>query len=94
MLVNDNRGVYNKSQHLCWVYLLSKVKANGAIGIGKSDKPLARYTTDGMAKDLIEVIDHLGWTQERELNIVGVSMGGMIAQELVTKPLPTRKISQ
>jgi len=42
-----------------------------------------------MAKDIIELIDHLSWTSERELNIVGVSMGGMIAQELGCL-IPTR----
>lgn len=41
-----------------------------------------------MAKDLLELLDHLNWTQERQLNILGVSMGGMIAQELV-RPSPT-----
>ncbi|KUJ23887.1 alpha/beta-hydrolase [Mollisia scopiformis] len=51
-------------------------------GMGKSDKPLMRYSTSEMAKDLIEIIDHLGWTAERELHVSGVSMGGMIAQEL------------
>lgn len=42
-----------------------------------------RYSTSDMAKDVIEIIDHLGWTAERELNVVGISMGGMIAQEIV-----------
>lgn len=37
-----------------------------------------------MAKDVIEIIDHIGWTKERELNVVGISMGGMIAQEVVS----------
>jgi pimeloyl-ACP methyl ester carboxylesterase len=41
-----------------------------------------RYSTSEMAKDFIEVIDHLGWTGNRQLHVVGVSMGGMIAQEL------------
>ena len=52
-------------------------------GIGESDKPLARYSTSEMAKDTLELIDEVGWTAERQLNIVGVSMGGMIAQEIV-----------
>jgi pimeloyl-ACP methyl ester carboxylesterase len=40
-----------------------------------------------MAKDILEVLDHLGWTSERQLHILGVSMGGMIALEIV-RPLP------
>ncbi|KAI0993713.1 hypothetical protein K3495_g14471 [Podosphaera aphanis] len=51
-------------------------------GVGKSDKPLMRYSTSEMAKDVLEVIDHLGWNSERSLHISGVSMGGMIAQEI------------
>lgn len=51
--------------------------------MGRSDKPLLRYSTSEMAKDLLEILDHLGWTKERELHISGVSMGGMIAQEVV-----------
>ncbi len=52
-------------------------------GIGESDKPLARYSTSEMAKDAIELIDDIGWTDKRQLHIAGVSMGGMIAQEVV-----------
>ncbi|EDU39578.1 MhpC hydrolase or acyltransferase alpha beta hydrolase superfamily [Pyrenophora tritici-repentis] len=51
-------------------------------GIGDSDKPTARYSTSEMAKDIVEVINHIGWTGEREIHIIGISMGGMIAQEL------------
>jgi pimeloyl-ACP methyl ester carboxylesterase len=53
-------------------------------GIGESDKPLLRYSTSEMAKDTIELIDHLEWTKERQLHIIASSLGGMIAQELVT----------
>jgi predicted alpha/beta-fold hydrolase len=52
-------------------------------GIGESDKPRMRYSTSEMAKDVIEVVDHLGWTGKRDLHIVGISMGGMISQEIV-----------
>jgi len=55
-------------------------------GVGESDKPMMRYSTSEMAKDVIEILDELGWTAERELNIVGISMGGMIAQEIVRLP--------
>lgn len=51
-------------------------------GVGVSDKPLARYTTTEMAGDVIEVLDQVGWTAPRSLNVIGLSLGGMIAQEL------------
>lgn len=51
-------------------------------GMGESDKPLLRYTTSEMARDVIEILDHAGWTENRSVHVVGISMGGMIAQEL------------
>jgi hypothetical protein len=33
-----------------------------------------------MAEDIICLLDYLGWTADRELNIIGISLGGMIAQ--------------
>ncbi|OTA99547.1 hypothetical protein M426DRAFT_16306 [Hypoxylon sp. CI-4A] len=50
-------------------------------GAGESDKPVMRYRTSEMARDLLEVVDHIGWTGARQLHISGGSMGGMIAQE-------------
>ncbi|KAL9479924.1 hypothetical protein ACSS6W_004710 [Trichoderma asperelloides] len=58
-------------------------------GMGESDKPLARYTTSAMAADIVDVLDHVGWTAEREVHLVGISLGGMIAQE-VAYAIPTR----
>ena len=55
-------------------------------GIADSDKPFMRYSTSEMAKDTLELLDHVGWTGRREVHAVGVSMGGMIAQELVIEP--------
>lgn len=52
-------------------------------GVGESGKPLMRYSTSEMAKDILELIDHVGWTSQRQLHIIGVSLGGMIGQELV-----------
>ena len=52
-------------------------------GIGRSDAPLLRYTTSELARDVVEVLDHVGWTAARGVHVVGVSMGGMIAQEMV-----------
>lgn len=56
-------------------------------GMGDSDKPLLRYTTSEMAKDVVELLDHVGWTQDRSVHLIGISMGGMISQELVSARL-------
>ncbi|KAI0023903.1 Alpha/Beta hydrolase protein [Xylariomycetidae sp. FL0641] len=61
-------------------------------GMGRSDQPVMRYSTSAMAADAIEVLDHLGWNEERQLHVVGLSMGGMIAQELA-QAIPTRLAS-
>ena len=54
-------------------------------GIGESDKPRCRYSTSEMAKDVVDMLDELGWDAKRELHVVGISMGGQIAQELVSQ---------
>lgn len=51
-------------------------------GIGKSDKPILRYSTSEMALDVIEILDALKWTKQRQVHIIGISMGGMIGQEI------------
>ncbi|KAJ2973135.1 hypothetical protein NUW58_g9015 [Xylaria curta] len=48
-------------------------------GMGLSDRPLMRYSTSAMAADVLEVLDHLSWTEERQLHLCGISM---IAQEI------------
>ncbi|KAJ1307475.1 hypothetical protein OPQ81_001574 [Rhizoctonia solani] len=58
-------------------------------GVGHSDAPRGPYTTSGMAEDVIILLEHIGWTEERQLHVVGISMGGMVAQELATR-IPRR----
>ncbi len=57
-------------------------------GMGESGKPLMRYSTSSMAQDTIELLDHLEWTSARSIHVIGISMGGMIAQELVRHAEP------
>ncbi|ROT35032.1 glycylpeptide N-tetradecanoyltransferase [Sodiomyces alkalinus F11] len=51
-------------------------------GVGQSSAPIQRYSTSHMARDALEVIDHVGWSAPRSLHLVGISLGGMISQEL------------
>lgn len=48
-------------------------------GVWRTDKPDGPYSTKMMADDTVGLMDHLGI---KKANIVGASMGGMIAQEL------------
>ena len=48
-------------------------------GAGHSDSPDVYYSTFEMAKDAIELLEFLGWSK---VHLTGLSMGGMIAQEL------------
>lgn len=36
-----------------------------------------------MAEDVIVLLDYLKWTEERSIHVVGLSMGGMIAQGII-----------
>ncbi|KAG1395768.1 hypothetical protein G6F60_010038 [Rhizopus arrhizus] len=52
-------------------------------GMGLSDAPMGIYSTLQMAHDVIDLLDHFGWQKHVHLN--GISMGGMIALELVSR---------
>ncbi|CAK5279482.1 unnamed protein product [Mycena citricolor] len=58
-------------------------------GVGHSGTPRGPYSTSGMAEDIIVLLDYLSWTGKRDIHVVGVSLGGMIVQELATR-IPDR----
>ncbi|KIY46707.1 alpha/beta-hydrolase [Fistulina hepatica ATCC 64428] len=58
-------------------------------GVGNSGYPMGPYTTSGMAEDVIALLDYVGWKDGRSVNVVGISLGGMIALELADK-IPER----
>jgi len=73
-LVFDNRGVgYSDTPRgpYSYVYLYFHKDILNAI-------PERR--TSAMAEDAIMLIDFIGWTAARDLHVVGISLGGMIAQ--------------
>ncbi|KIY66558.1 alpha/beta-hydrolase [Cylindrobasidium torrendii FP15055 ss-10] len=61
-------------------------------GCGYSGVPKGPFKTSTMAADVIALLDYIGWTEPRGIHIVGVSLGGMIAQELVWR-IPERVAS-
>ncbi|KAH9174898.1 alpha/beta-hydrolase [Lactarius sanguifluus] len=61
-------------------------------GTGNSDTPKGLYSTSAMAEDVIVLLDFIGWTENRSVHVVGLSLGGMIAQELAYR-IPERFVS-
>lgn len=51
-------------------------------GIGESERAHAPFTVADLADDAAEVLDEVGWDRA---HVFGVSLGGMVAQELVLR---------
>ena len=60
-------------------------------GIGRSEISKTPYRLTDLANDTKNLLDHVGW---EKVHLVGVSMGGMIAQQLaVTHPSRIKSLS-
>jgi len=58
-------------------------------GVGMSGSPWGPYSSGGMAEDVLCLLDYLQWTEDHSIHVVGISLGGMIAQELAYR-IPNR----
>ncbi len=57
-----------------------QVLAHDQRGLGKTSVPNGPYTMADYAHDAAALLDHVGW---QTTNIIGLSFGGMVAQEFV-----------
>jgi len=67
------------------------VLAHDQRGLGRTDVPPGPYEMADYAADAVALLDHVGWDRCR---VVGVSFGGMVAQELaVTHPARVERLA-
>jgi 3-oxoadipate enol-lactonase len=60
-------------------------------GLGRSELPQSSYTMADLAHEALQLADHVGWDT---FMVLGVSFGGMVAQELaVTSPERVRRLA-
>ncbi|KAH9457104.1 hypothetical protein Pst134EA_021001 [Puccinia striiformis f. sp. tritici] len=90
----SQKVVMSKSMHFtcsAWasqVQFFSRKKDHAVLvfdnrGTGNSDAgAIGAYRTSDMAQDTLTLLNWLGWDRDRSLHLIGISMGGMIAQEL------------
>lgn len=59
-----------------------EILAHDQRGLGQTDKPDVPYTMADYADDAAALLDHAGWERA---HVLGVSFGGMVAQELAIR---------
>jgi 3-oxoadipate enol-lactonase len=60
-------------------------------GLGRTEIPPGPYSMEDYAADALALLDHVGWSSCR---VIGVSFGGMVAQELsVTSPQRVERLA-
>lgn len=59
-----------------------EILAHDQRGLGQSGKPDLEYTMADYADDAAALLDHVGWDR---CHVLGVSFGGMVAQELAIR---------
>jgi 3-oxoadipate enol-lactonase len=68
--------------HTFWLPVAERLAGEASVlvydcrGHGVSDKPAGTYTTQLFARDLADLMDHVGW---RSAAVAGASMGGCVA---------------
>ncbi|KAI9325611.1 Alpha/Beta hydrolase protein [Zopfochytrium polystomum] len=62
---------------------------NRGAGASSTDDSLEPFSIRDLASDCERVLDHVGWTAD--VNLVGLSMGGMVALELLLLPNSRRR---
>lgn len=59
-------------------------------GSGNSSVPRGFYGTSDMASDLVSLLDFIGWSGQRSINLIGASLGGMVVLDVVSAyPIPS-----
>ena len=89
LFFNGSGATLASSAPLIWSFAdRFDVVAHDQRGLGRTAIPPGPYTMADYARDAAALLDHLGWAACR---VIGVSFGGMVAQELaVTWPAAGR----